>query len=89
MSANKEQIAGSHYQQAVQTWDFIHLNKIGYLAGNVIKYVVRYKKKNGVEDLRKARHYIDKLIEVEMEAEDREEDQAQNEVIAARMRDGA
>lgn len=36
----------------------------GYLAGNVIKYVWRYRNKNGVEDLKKARWYLDKLISV-------------------------
>ena len=39
----------------------------GFLQGNVIKYLCRYRDKNGVEDLRKARHYLDKLIEVECE----------------------
>lgn len=37
----------------------------GYLAGNVVKYIARYRDKNGVEDLKKARHYLDKLIEIE------------------------
>jgi hypothetical protein len=36
----------------------------GFLRGNAIKYLVRYKDKGGVEDLRKARHYLDKLIEM-------------------------
>jgi hypothetical protein len=64
--ANHKQIAGSHYvNKPIQAWDFIHRNGIGYLAGNVIKYVVRYKEKGGVNDLDKARHYLDKLIEEE------------------------
>jgi len=68
MSANEGQVGGSHYKnKAMQPWDFIAGNNIGYLAGNVIKYVCRYKDKNGIEDLRKARHYLDKLIEIEME----------------------
>lgn len=37
----------------------------GYLMGNVVKYIARYRDKNGVEDLKKAQHYLDKLIEIE------------------------
>ena len=65
MSANDTQVSGKHYQDlTIQTWDYIVANNIGYLEGNVIKYVSRYKSKNGLEDLKKARHYLDKLIEV-------------------------
>lgn len=64
--ANATQVGGSHYKvQQIQPWDFIAANGIGFLAGNVIKYVARFDKKNGVEDLKKARHYLDKLIELE------------------------
>lgn len=60
------QVGGTHYEQnAIQPWDFIISNNLSYLVGNIIKYLCRYKNKNGVEDLRKARHYLDKLIEVE------------------------
>jgi hypothetical protein len=38
---------------------------LGFLQGNAIKYLARWKDKGGIEDLRKARHYLDKLIEVE------------------------
>lgn len=66
MSANEKQVGGSHYKQdAIQTWDFINDNGIGFIAGNVIKYVARYNKKGGLEDLHKATHYLEKLIEVE------------------------
>jgi hypothetical protein len=65
MSANDTQVGGSHYQGPIQPWDYIVANDIGYLAGNVIKYVSRYKQKNGVEDLKKAQHYLQKLIEIE------------------------
>lgn len=64
MSANEKQVGGEHYQQPIQAWDYITLNRLGYLEGNIIKYVTRYKQKNGVQDLEKARHYLDKLIEV-------------------------
>lgn len=65
MKADKIQVAGNHYKQDVQPWNYIHRNGIGYLAGNIIKYVSRYKKKNGIEDLEKAKHYLEKLIEEE------------------------
>ena len=62
--ANDRQEGGDHYQnKAIQPWDYIISNNIGYLEGNVIKYVSRYKEKHGLEDLKKARHYLDKLIE--------------------------
>lgn len=68
ISANEIQIGGSHYKKnKIQTWDFIVQNGIGFLEGNAIKYLSRWKDKGGIEDLRKARHYIDKLIEVETE----------------------
>ena len=68
MSANETQVAGSHYRdKKIQTWDYIVQNNLGYLEGNVIKYVSRYKEKNGIEDLIKAAHYLEKLIEVERE----------------------
>lgn len=64
--ASEVQVAGNHYRDfAVQPAEFIHKNGIGFLAGNIIKYVCRYSKKNGKEDLLKARHYIDLLIEHE------------------------
>jgi hypothetical protein len=65
MSANDIQVAGTHYkEQPIQPWDYIAANKIGYFEGNVIKYVSRWKEKGGVNDLKKARHYLDKLIEI-------------------------
>jgi hypothetical protein len=63
--ANAQQVGGAHYAtKAIQPWDFIIANNLGYLEGNIVKYVSRWKDKGGVEDLKKARHYLDKLIEV-------------------------
>lgn len=71
--ASSKQVGGDHYRSlAIQPSEFIHRNGIGFLAGNVIKYVVRYKNKNGLEDLKKARHYIDLLIEWEYGPLDRD-----------------
>jgi hypothetical protein len=64
MKATDQQVGGNHYKDMViQPTVFCMKNKIGFAEGNVIKYVCRYAKKNGVEDLKKARHYIDLLIE--------------------------
>ncbi len=66
MSALDEQVAGDHYKGlAIQPVEYIHANGVGYFEGNVIKYVTRWKSKGGVADLRKARHYLDLLIELE------------------------
>lgn len=62
----KNQVGGGHYKDmAIQPVEFIHANGIGYFEGNVIKYVSRWRKKNGIADLEKARHYIDLLIKLE------------------------
>ena len=70
MSANDKQVSGTHYQKPIQVWDFIHRNNIGYLEGNVIKYISRYQQKNGLEDLEKAQHYLTKIIEEYKEQEE-------------------
>lgn len=68
MVANDEQVGGRHYiEKAIQPWDFIVANDLGYLEGCIVKYVSRYKDKGGVEDLIKAAHYLEKLIEVNNE----------------------
>lgn len=62
---NKEiQVGGKHYREMkIQPIEYITQNKLSYSEGNVIKYVSRWRKKGGVEDLRKAKHYIEMLIE--------------------------
>lgn len=66
MKASDDQIGGAHYKTfAIQPAEFIHKNSIGFLPGNIIKYVCRYRAKNGREDLLKARHYLDLLLEYE------------------------
>lgn len=65
-SALDVQVGGSHYKDmAIQPVEYIHANKLGYIEGNIIKYVSRWRRKNGIADLEKARHYIDLLIELE------------------------
>lgn len=66
MKALDTQVGGSHYKNmTIQPVEFIERNNLGFCVGNIIKYVCRYKDKNGIEDLKKARHYIDLLIEIE------------------------
>jgi hypothetical protein len=63
--ANDTQIAGEHYKsKTIQPWDYIISNNLGYMEGNIVKYVSRWRDKGGVEDLKKAQHYLAKLIEV-------------------------
>ena len=72
MSAFDGQVGGNHYKSfKIQPAEFIHVNGLGYMAGNIVKYVCRYplKHSSGIEDLRKARQYLDMLIESEMKAE--------------------
>jgi hypothetical protein len=71
MSALKEQVSGSHYKtMVIQPVEYIHRNNIGFAEGSVIKYVSRWRSKGGIDDLRKARHFIDLLIEMETSADD-------------------
>ncbi len=62
--ANSTQVAGSHYRSEIQHWDYVIANDLGYFEGQITKYVTRWRKKNGVQDLHKARHFLQKLIEV-------------------------
>lgn len=59
----RKQEGGSHYQIPIQPIDYIVKNDIPYREANVIKYVTRHKKKNGAEDIRKAMHYLEMLLE--------------------------
>lgn len=71
MSVNEKQVGGSHYKsKAIQPWDFIAINGIPYLEGCAIKYLCRWREKGGIADLEKAKHYIDKVIELTKEKDD-------------------
>lgn len=54
-----------HYNNGIEVWDYTDSWRMDFLEGNIIKYVTRYKYKNGVEDLKKAKQYIERLIERE------------------------
>lgn len=62
----KHQEGGEHYKgYAIQPIEFIHANNLAYAEGNVIKYVCRHRQKGGIDDLLKAKHYIDIIISLE------------------------
>jgi hypothetical protein len=60
----EKQVGGDHYaKMAIQPVDFIEENNLTFLQGNVIKYIVRHQDKHGKQDLLKAIHYIELMIE--------------------------
>ena len=64
MSTYKKQIGGKHYlKYKIQPSEFVVENKLLYPEGNVIKYILRHQDKGGKEDLLKAKHFIDMIIE--------------------------
>ena len=67
---DKKQVGGTHYKSDIECWDYIIANNIGYLEGNVIKYVTRHKSKGGRADILKAIHYLEKILEVDYEVEE-------------------
>jgi adenine-specific DNA glycosylase len=64
MSAKDKQVGGNHYKKMnVEVYEFCMVNNIPFVEGNIIKYVCRYKDKGGLDDLNKAKHYLEMLIE--------------------------
>ena len=67
MSALKDQVGGDHYRNCgIQPAEFCHSNGVQKLEGDVIYYVLRWRDKGGIQDLKKARHTLDILIELEL-----------------------
>ena len=65
-NALDRQVGGSHYKDLkIQPVEFIHANNIPFCEANAIKYLCRHRAKNGLQDLEKAKHYIDLLIKLE------------------------
>jgi hypothetical protein len=85
--ANKTQVAGGHYRAGIQHWDYVVANELNYFEGQITKYVTRCRKKNGLEDLYKARHFLDKYIEVLKQNLEIQADQAAQAEIRASMRE--
>lgn len=64
MKSLQQQIGGDHYRsKSIQPIEFILANGLDFLQGNAIKYIVRHKEKGGAEDLRKAIHYCQLMLE--------------------------
>ena len=74
VSALDVQIGGDHYKgKAIQPIEYIHANRLNYSEGAIVKYITRWREKNGYEDLMKIKHYVDLLIEMDMRYEDRKD----------------
>jgi len=56
-----------HYRMRITPLNYIIANQLGFCEGNIIKYISRYKEKGGIEDLQKARHYLEMMIDEEHE----------------------
>lgn len=65
------QVGGGHYKDlAIQPVEYSMKNNLNYCQANIVKYATRYKDKNGVEDLKKIKHYVDLIIELEYEGKE-------------------
>lgn len=64
MSANDKQVGGEHYNRRIQHWDYVVANDMPYLDAQAFRYIDRHRRKNGRQDLEKAIHFIEKMIEV-------------------------
>jgi len=61
-----------HYHFDIEPFDYIHDNQMGFAEGNVVKYITRWRyKENGIQDLYKAKQYIDMLIAKELINDDK------------------
>lgn len=64
-NANERQVGGAHYKSDIQHWDFVYANDLDYFQGQITLYITRWKKKGGLQDLEKAKHFLEKYIELE------------------------
>ncbi len=66
MSALEIQEGGDHYKKlTIQPVEYIQANNLDFFQGNVVKYVTRHKDKRGAEDIRKAIHYLQMILELQ------------------------
>ena len=64
LKPSEYQVAGTHYRDMpIQPGTFVRKNGIGWYEGNAIKYICRYKQKGGIEDIKKAIHYLQLILE--------------------------
>jgi hypothetical protein len=66
LNANEKQIAGDHYKKYgdLQPWDVVIKWNLGYLEGTALKYIARWRDKGGIDDIKKAIHFLEKLVEI-------------------------
>jgi len=67
LTTDLKQIGGKHYKgagEAMQHWNIVAAHNLDYFQGQITKYVMRWKFKNGIEDLEKAKHFLEKYIEL-------------------------
>lgn len=69
LTANNKQIGGEHYKKhkGFEPWDVVNAWNLGYLDGTALKYIARWRDKNGIQDLKKAIHFLEKLVEQEQQ----------------------
>jgi len=67
MKSNNRQVGGSHYRNKIQHWDWVFSNGLDYFQGQITKYIARWRHKNGIQDLEKALHFLEKYIELQKE----------------------
>ena len=95
MPANDVQVGGDHYKQPghhEEHWDRVARLGLDYFQGQITKYIERWKKKGGVQDLHKARHFLDKYIELAEAEQERKllgEDDRLNSAVFDRVRERA
>ena len=89
MPANDRQVGGEHYIKKYQHWDFVCDTGMHYLLGCATKYVTRWREKNGLEDLEKPIHYLEKAVEQCIEFPKCDKDLIMNYVGDMRIEDAA
>lgn len=66
MSVTDSMVGGNHYREGgIQPIQYIHANNLNFFEGNVVKYTTRHRNKNGIQDLKKAVHYLQMILEFE------------------------
>ena len=71
----ENKINPNYYGSQIDVIEFVQANNLDFMQGNVIKYITRYKSKNGIEDLYKAKEYIDRIIQKEIDLQKMADDE--------------
>ena len=71
----ENKIKPTYYGSQIDVIEFVQANNLDFMQGNVIKYITRYKSKNGIEDLYKAKEYIDRIIQKEIDLQKMADDE--------------